>query len=156
MNDLFQQLYGDLLFGDLSQNFERRQRRVNKDKPHEVLNFNWTPYTSDDKLKAPYPYNLIQTEKGITIEVAAIGLDIDDIDIELEGSRIKVSHTKSKEDKPDGDYIYKKITNKSFELNWTLSSSLDLSTINASLDKGLLSIDIALKEDATPKKIKIK
>ncbi len=164
MNDLFNQLYSDLLFrnvnisnnrvGKWSNDFDGKgRRRLNKNHGKEVVKYSWDSYTSD-KVKANYPYNLIDNGNGITIEVAAIGLDIEDITIELDGNRLKIAHSKEKDNEPD--YIYKKITNKSFELLWTLSNSLDFTSIDASLDKGLLSISIALKEESLPKKISIK
>ena len=151
MNDLINKIYRDLAFGTFGYHPEdlRNQDLTEKAKP----TWEWTSYNNIEKVKAPYPYNLVNNGNGITIEVAAIGLAIEDIDIELEGSVLRVKHTKAED---ETDYIYKKITNKSFELAWTLSNSLNLDTLNATLDKGLLSIKIDLKESATLKKIKIK
>ena len=166
MEDAFNKLYRDLSFGILSitdpTTIRKLRRRVNLNSPtgcedvpeiDSLPKWNWYPYSDHgSKINYHYPYNIIDTGSGIMIEVAVIGLDITDIDMELEGSVLRIKHTKPEE---DVNYIYKKITNKSFELAWTLSNSLDLTTLSANLDKGLLSITLGLKPAASKQKITI-
>tara|TARA_R110001606_G_scaffold134259_1_gene270599 strand:- start:15486 stop:15974 length:489 start_codon:yes stop_codon:yes gene_type:complete len=162
MNDLFNKLYRDLSFGTLTVSSVEDIRNLRRNGNTKSLSgrntpensLEWSTYAdTQEKLKAPFPYNIIDTGAGIKIQIAAIGLDISEIDIELEGSILRVKHDKEED---DTNFIYKKITNKSFDLTWALSNSLDLDTVDASLDKGMLSIAISLKESATLKKIIIK
>lgn len=166
MEEAFNKLYRDLSFGMLSisdpKTIGKLQRRVNLNSPtgfDEALDieslpkWNWYSYSSQgSKINYHYPYNIIDTGTGIKIEVAVIGLDITDIDMELEGSVLRIKHIKPED---DVNYIYKKITNKSFELAWTLSNSLDLTTLAATIDKGLLSITLGLKPVSSKQKITI-
>jgi len=106
--------------------------------------------------KLSYPVDIRETDNGLRIEIAAIGLDKEDIKIETkDGNVIQVSHEKSKE-KEGNHRLYSGISRKSFNLAWKISPKFDLSKISANLDKGLLSIDIPVAPEKKPKLIDIK
>lgn len=104
-----------------------------------------------------YPLDVKETDKGLEIDVAAIGLEKKDIDIEIkEGNILSVSHQKEKNELKEPSYVYKGITNKSFNLAWKISPKFDLSKIDANLDKGLLKIIIPVAPEKQPRKIELK
>ena len=109
--------------------------------------------------KISYPVDIIETENGVVLELAVVGLGYEDIDIEVSNDVLRIKYAKENEGKPQtGNYIHKGIARRSFDLAWKISSKLDLSALEATLDKGLLRIEIPLlevQEDA-PKKIQIK
>lgn len=131
------------LFGDFQ--FKSRTPRGGWD---------WVSYDDLPNFKPSYPYNIVEKEDGIQIQVAAIGLDKEDIKIDVEDNLLTVSY--EKQDDREVVYQCKNITNKGFNLTWSLSHTLDLNTIEASLDKGMLFIDLKIKDEAKPKKITIK
>jgi HSP20 family protein len=118
--------------------------------------------------KSSYPADVYEDEKSITIEVAAVGLNKEDINIEEEDGVLTVSYDKQEklinewntpELRDKRHCIQHGITRKSFNLNWKFSDKFDLKNINAQLEKGILKISVPKNEEkpALPKNtIKIK
>jgi len=107
--------------------------------------------------KIEYPTDIYETEEGLNIDIAAIGLDKTDVKIDIKDDVLTVSHAKEgstsvKEEK----YAYRGITQKSFKLAWRINEKFDLTKTNASLDKGLLKIVIPIAPVKEPKEIEIK
>lgn len=115
--------------------------------------FNTSPHFSGINQKVSHPTDIYETETGITIEVAAVGLDKEDIEILTEGDVLRIRHKKVEEVKP---VIYKGIKKSSFDLAWKIATKFDLSQLEAKLDKGLLSLDIPFAESKKPKLVTIK
>lgn len=105
--------------------------------------------------KINYPVDIYETEKGLRFELAVVGLDKEDVQIQVEGDVLRVSHNKS-EQQNDTHYIQRGIARRSFDLAWKIAIRFDLNKLNASMDKGLLILDIPLSENKTVKSIKIK
>jgi len=106
--------------------------------------------------KIDYPVDIYETEEGLNIDVAAVGLDKQDVKIDIKDDVLTVSHAKKgstsvKEEK----YAYRGITQKSFKLAWRINEKFDLTKTNASLDKGLLKIVIPVAPEKKPTQIEI-
>lgn len=109
--------------------------------------------------KISYPVDIIETSNGVVFELAVVGLDYKDIDIEVSNDVLRIKYSKDNEgDQPIVNYIHKGIARRSFDLAWKISSKLDLSALEATLDRGLLRIEIPMLEvqENAPKKIQIK
>jgi HSP20 family molecular chaperone IbpA len=104
--------------------------------------------------KINYPVDIYETENGLCFELAAVGLDKIDLDIQVEGDTLRVKH-EGKQDQ-ERNYIAKGITRRSFDLAWKVASKFDLSQLEARLSKGLLTIEVPYSESKAPKKISIK
>lgn len=102
--------------------------------------------------KVSHPVDIFENENGITFEVAAVGLDQDDIEILVEGELLRIRYEGKKQDRPT---IYRGIKRSSFDLNWKISSKFDLSKLTASLDKGLLVLNIPIAEGKATRRIEI-
>ena len=101
-----------------------------------------------------YPVDAYETDAALNIEVAAAGLDKEDINIEECDGVLKVSY--NKEDvTEDKNYIQKGIAKRSFSLGWKISDKYDLKQIQASLEKGILKIEIPRPEEKEVIKNKI-
>jgi HSP20 family molecular chaperone IbpA len=107
--------------------------------------------------KVNYPVDIYETKEGICFELAVVGLDKKDIDIQTEGDTLRISY------RPDKNlivqehaYIYKGIARRAFDLAWKIANKYDLSTLQAGLDKGLLKIEIGYAISQQPKKVTIK
>lgn len=106
--------------------------------------------------KINYPVDIYETENGLRFELAVVGLDKEDIQIQVEGDILRVTHNKQTTTESDTPYIQKGIARRSFDLAWKVASKFDLNKLNASMDKGLLVIDIPTSETKAIKTIKIK
>ena len=104
--------------------------------------------------KINYPVDIYETETGLRFELAVVGLDREDLNISVESDVLRITHDKKEE--VEHLYLQKGITRRSFDLAWKVASKFDLGNLEASLDKGLLIIDIPYSESKAPKKIEIK
>ena len=104
--------------------------------------------------KVTHPVDIYETQDGIRFEVAAVGLDKDDIDIIVDGDQLRITYEKP--NRPEEVPIYRGIKRSSFNLTWKISTKFDLGKLEASLDKGLLILSIPTAEGKAVKQIKIK
>jgi len=105
--------------------------------------------------KINYPVDILETENGLRFELAVVGLSETDLDIQVDGETLRIKY-----DKPETEeikaYLQKGIARRSFDLAWKIATKFDLTQLSASLDKGLLIIDIPYAAEKAPKKIEIK
>jgi HSP20 family molecular chaperone IbpA len=106
--------------------------------------------------KVSYPLDIYEKEDGIVFELAAVGLDYSDIDIEVQGDILRIKYSKPDKDEPILNYLHKGIARRSFDLAWKVATKFDLKALEASIDKGLLKIEIPVSKEAAPKRIQIK
>jgi HSP20 family molecular chaperone IbpA len=116
--------------------------------------FNSTSHFSDITQKISHPVDIFETEAGIRFEVAAVGLDKEDISIVVEGDQLRITYEKP--NKTEESQIYRGIKRSSFNLTWKISTKFDLNKLEASLDKGLLILNVPTAEGKAVKQIKIK
>jgi HSP20 family protein len=103
--------------------------------------------------KVTHPVDIFENETGITLEVAAVGLNQEDIEILVEGDMLRIRYEGKKEERP---HIYRGIKRSNFDLSWKISSKFDLTKLEASLEKGLLILTIPVAEGKAVRKIEIK
>ncbi len=103
--------------------------------------------------KVTHPVDIYETENGIRFEVAAVGLNVEDINILVENDSLRICYEKPAQQ--DNQPIYKGIKRSSFDLTWKISTKFDLSKLEASLDKGLLTLTIPVAEGKATRKITI-
>jgi HSP20 family molecular chaperone IbpA len=105
--------------------------------------------------KINYPVDIYETENGLCFELAVVGLNESDLSINVEDNILRISHSGRKEDNIY-NYLQKGIARRAFDLAWKVASKFDLTKLEASLDRGLLIINIPYAEEKTPRKIEIK
>ena len=116
-----------------------------------------TQFNSYVDSKPNYPVDIATVDNGLVIEIAAVGLDKKDIQIETSENQLKVIYNKGESDSPDGyEYIHRGIAKRAFNLGWKISPKYNLNGIKATMKNGLLSIEIPISEEAKPKTIAIK
>jgi HSP20 family protein len=143
-------------------------KRTSYFDPFEVLfkDFMKTSQSFDtviNRTMYDYPVDILETPKGLQIEIAAVGLDKQDIKIKIEDNDIlRVVYFKKERQlsdeaitADDPSYIHRGITRRSFNLGWKVSAKFDLEKLEAKLDKGLLIIQIPFSEKSEPKTIQI-
>jgi len=119
-------------------------------------------FESNLETKINHPVDIILKEEFLVFEIAAVGLEKKDIELQVEdGNCLKVSYTKPSIDSNNseidaGQYIHKGIAKRSFELGWKISPKFDLTQIDAKMEYGLLTISVPITPESRPKTIKIK
>ena len=121
-----------------------------------------TAFRSFVDTKPNYPVDIRQSSEALRIDIAVVGLDKDDIKIQtLDGNTLRVSYEKPSIEANDSneeayDYIHRGIARRGFNMGWKIAAKYNLRNIKASMDKGLLSIEIPIHEEEKPKVINIK
>ncbi len=115
---------------------------------------NSNPQFNTIQEKINYPVDIYETENGLCFELAVVGLNKEDLEIQVEADTLRVTHEGNQDQ--ERTYIAKGIARRSFDLAWKVASKFDLNKLTAKLDKGLLIIDIPYAESKAPKKIAIK
>lgn len=105
--------------------------------------------------KINYPVDIYEVDNGLRFELAVVGLDQEDLDILVEGDTLRITHDR-KVTEVERTYIQRGIARRSFDLAYKVAAKFDLSKLTATMDKGLLIIDIPVSEERAPKKIEIK
>ena len=105
--------------------------------------------------KINYPVDIYEVDNGLRFELAVVGLDQEDLDILVEGDTLRITHDR-KTAEVERTYIQRGIARRSFDLAYKVAAKFDLSKLTATMDKGLLVIDIPVSEERAPKKIEIK
>ena len=118
------------------------------------MNSNSTFNTLQEKIN--YPVDIYETENGLRFELAVVGLTEADLDIQTDGDTLRIKHDRADQEVPLDNYYQKGIARRSFDLAWKVSSKLNLNQLEATLDKGLLIIDVPYAAEKAPKKIEIK
>jgi len=106
----------------------------------------------------PYPTNVYSKDDTLFIELSAIGLEQEEIEIEMTDGTLNVSYNKEKlksEPESKRQYFYRGLTRKAFNLSFKISRQWNTENINAKLEKGLLVISMPIHESSKPKSIKI-
>ena len=104
--------------------------------------------------KKSHPVDIFETKDGIRFEVAAVGIHEDDIDIIVEGDQLRITYERPEYANQETP-IYRGIKRSSFNLTWKISTKFDLGKLDASLDKGLLTITVPVAEGKAIKQIPI-
>lgn len=106
----------------------------------------------------PHPLDIYEDEKGITFEIACVGLTKTDVDISIEDDTLLVSYKKD-ENKKSSDkihYHYSGVKKSSFDFGWKVARRFNLSKAEAEMVNGLLCITIPFSSEAKPKTLQIK
>ena len=103
-----------------------------------------------DRLTTRVPaVNIAETEGAFHIELAAPGLKKEDFKINLEKNVLSISVEKSSQNTEENKkYNRKEFSYSSFVRSFTLPDSADQSQIGAQYEDGILSINVAKKEEA--------
>lgn len=102
------------------------------------------------------PYNIEQIgETQLRITIAVAGFDMDDLSVQLEQNQLVIRGKKRGEDEEDTRvFLHRGIATRQFQRAFILSD--DIEVVGASLDNGLLNVDLRrLLPETTVQTIKI-
>jgi len=90
--------------------------------------------------------NIVQTEKGVTLEMALPGFTKENIDISLDGDILTVSCKKEETQK---NFTRREFSYNDFTRSFNISEHLDKDSITSALNNGVLTIEISkIQKDA--------
>ncbi len=119
----------------------------------EVFNRSISEFVGTDFVMNMPSVNVVESDTGFTLEVAAPGLAKDDFKIDIDRDRLFVSAEKKTEEEvtgeevTEGKFTRKEFNYSSFERSFFLPKSIDREAIEANYDNGVLSIVLPKKEE---------
>ena len=127
-----------------------------------VKHFTANPYKSifndfffnpvlDTPANAQPAVNIVETDHGFTLEVAAPGFNKEDFSIKVEKNLLTISgkkETKQEENSPV--YRRREFAFTQFERSFRLPETIDTDSVNATLNNGILQVALAKKPELVP------
>lgn len=116
------------------------------------------PFSFDERDPSLAPaFDIKETKDGYVFKADVPGIEEKDLDVTLAGNRLTVSGKRQgeKEEKADHYYTYERHFG-SFARTFALPERADVGQVGASLDKGVLTINVPKKVEAQPQKIAVK
>jgi len=100
--------------------------------------------------------DIVDKKKNIIVKAEVPGMDVDDLDISLNGQYLTISGNKKHEvNKSKGDYYHVESSYGSFSRTVQLPEEVDQSDVDASYKKGVLKIELKKTHQEESKRIKI-
>ncbi len=131
---------------------------INERNPFDILVKNFFKDTGHFRpvleSKLPHPVDIYEIDTGLGIDIACTGISKDDIEILIDGQIIRVIYDKPQEDDL-GEFIYKGIAKRSFNLGWKIDSKFNLDKAKAEFKDGLLKVAIPYTKGSAPRTLKI-
>ena len=102
------------------------------------------------------PVDIYEDQQGIQLKLEVPGIDEKDLDIKVENNILTVSGER-KFEKEQKEENFHRIERRygSFTRSFTLPNTVDAEKISADYSNGVLSIQLAKREEAKPKQIKV-
>ncbi len=94
------------------------------------------------------------TKDEITLQLEMPGVEKDDLDITLENKLLKISGKKTIPDHKNG-WLHRERRAGRYVKEYYLEEEVDDTSIKASMENGMLSLIVSIKEKAKPRKIMI-
>ena len=100
--------------------------------------------------------NIIETDKGFRLEIAAPGLQKSDFDINIDKDNLNVS-AKKEENKEvtNGKYTRREFNYASFNRSFQIPEFLDTNEVSASYENGVLTIFLPKNEENKVKEVQV-
>ena len=102
-----------------------------------------------------HPVDIWEDKEGLTLEVACVGLNKSDVEVDIEDDMLKVSYNKQEGSNESAHYHYRGVKKSSFDLGWKIARRFDLTKASANMENGLLKILVPFSKAAKPKSLKI-
>jgi molecular chaperone IbpA len=110
----------------------------------------------DNTAVAYPPYNIEKTgEDAYRLTMAVAGFSLSELTITVQENTLLVTGKAEKEDDSGGNYLHRGIARRTFERRFSLADHMKV--LGASLDNGMLNVDVVreVPETAKPRTIKI-
>lgn len=98
---------------------------------------------------------ICECEGEVQMRVEMPGVAKDGLDIQVDNDQLRITGTR-KEPAPEGRYVLRERPRGSFFHAFTLDETIDRNKIEATMEKGVLTLKMRLSEAAKPRKIEVK
>jgi HSP20 family protein len=100
--------------------------------------------------------DVYEDEHKVVLKLEVPGVKQEDLDVQVENTTLTVRGQRSFE-KEEKEENFQRIERRygSFSRSFTLPNTIDTENVNASYDNGVLKLELAKREEAKPKQIKV-
>jgi len=99
----------------------------------------------------------VNTEGEVKIEIAVTGFQKEEININIEDNCLIVSAERNNEENEEKwQNVYRNLKTSAFDKRYRLSNRMDIEKAKVTMENGILTIVIPIKEGSKPKKLSIK
>ena len=102
------------------------------------------------------PVDIIETPEGITLRADLPGVSKETLSIDVDGDTMTVEGTVSLGEPANVKPLYAEIRVAQFRRSFVLGADLDSEKVDANIRNGVLTIKLAKREQAKPRKIEVK
>jgi HSP20 family protein len=115
---------------------------------------------SQDELTASGSFvpavDVYEDEHKVTLKLEVPGVKQDDLDVQVENNTLTIRGER-KFEKEEKEENFQRIERRygSFSRSFTLPNTIDTDSVNANYENGVLKVELAKREEAKPKQIKV-
>lgn len=99
--------------------------------------------------------DICEEEGSVLVRLEMPGVEKADLDIQVEGSQLRIQAEKPQDDRPQGRYVLRERPVGRYAKTYTLDETIDPDKITATMSRGVLTLELGMKEAVKPRKIKI-
>jgi HSP20 family protein len=99
--------------------------------------------------------NICEEDGKVILRLEMPGVDKDNLDIKIDNDQLFIEGKLAKEE-VSGEYILRERRETDYFQKFTLDQTVDRNKIDASMEKGILSVTLHLKDEVKPRKIEVK
>ena len=100
--------------------------------------------------------DVYEDEHKVTLKLEVPGVKQDDLDVQVENNTLTIRGER-KFEKEEKEENFQRIERRygSFSRSFTLPNTIDTDSVNANYENGVLKVELAKREEAKPKQIKV-
>jgi len=100
--------------------------------------------------------DVYEDEHKVTLKLEVPGVKQDDLDVQIENNTLTIRGER-KFEKEEKEENFQRIERRygSFSRSFTLPNTIDTDSVNANYENGVLKVELAKREEAKPKQIKV-
>ena len=100
-------------------------------------------------------YRIIENKGEVTLTIDMPGVQKEDLSMSIENSELRVIGKRSNEGQ-EGRYLVRERRQGDFANSFTLDETIDQNNVEATLEHGVLTVKLHVKEEVKPRRIQIK
>ena len=120
----------------------------------KLFDDSWNPVRKKTQVTNGPRANVIRTDRGYTIEMAAPGYSRDEFEMSAEDNTLSIAlNTEDSNNEKQKDYHRREWRYSSFTRSWTLPEGTNVEGINARYEAGILYVDIPVEAEKSYRRV---
>ena len=115
-----------------------------------------SPSTNVNQYTFTPKVDIWETEAGYNLEVEMPGVDKNGVDVKLEEGVLSILGRVEQEGTNGFEKVYSEYESGNYERQFQISEVIDESNIKATINNGILQLELPKRESAKPKRIEVK